>query len=136
MMAYIVMSFFFSRSDPRWPTGGHFSCKKPDVEQVLNNFSDIHLPMLFKFSKQIKNGASKVHVALFRDQIQNGLLAAILLLERVINHFSNMHGPILFKLGKITVHNDIYQYPTSFCDLIKGGQLVNWRPLSLSKTQF
>ena len=31
--------------------------KKPDVEHVLNHFSDMHLPMLFKLGKQIMDVA-------------------------------------------------------------------------------
>ena len=40
----------------------------------------------------------------FQDQIQDGWLAAILLLKHVPKHFSDMHGPILFKLGTSTVY--------------------------------
>ena len=49
------MHIIFLSSDPRWPTGGHFGYKKPDIEHVLNRFSDTHLPVLFKLGTQIKN---------------------------------------------------------------------------------
>ena len=54
--------------DQRWPTGGHFSCKKkkhPDVEHVLNHFSDIYLPMLFKPGTQKMNDGLHMHVIFF-----------------------------------------------------------------------
>ena len=62
------MPFFFLTSDPRWPTGGHFSSKKnPDVEHVLNHFSDMHLPMLFKLGTQITNDGLHMHIIFFFD---------------------------------------------------------------------
>ncbi len=54
--------------------------KNPDVEHVLNHFSDMHLPILFKFVAQIMNYGLHMLVILFQDQIQDGRLSAILLL--------------------------------------------------------
>jgi len=85
--------------------------------------------MLFKLVKQIKNDGSRVHVILFRDHIQDGRLAAILLLERVPNPFSDVHGPTLFKLRTSTVHNGVHVLLTLFCDLNKDNQLEDWWPL-------
>ena len=66
MMEYLCMSFF-SRLVPRWPTGGHFSCKNPDVEHVLNHFSDMHLSMLFKLGRQITNDGLQMDVIFFSE---------------------------------------------------------------------
>ena len=91
----------------------------------------MHLPMLFKQSKQKKNHGLHMHVILFFHPIQDGRLVAILLLERVPNHFSDMHGLILLKLGKSTADDGIHLHVTLFCDLIKDGRLVDWWPLLL-----
>ena len=64
----------------------------------------------------------------FRDHIQDGRLAAISLLKYVPNHFSDTHGLNLLKLGTSTAHDGIYVHLTLFCDLIKGGRLVDWWP--------
>ena len=69
-----------------------------------------------------------MHAILFRDQIQDGRLAVILLLKRVPKHFSDMHGPILLKRGTNIVHDGIHKHMTLFRDLIKDGRLVDWRP--------
>uniref|UniRef100_A0A8C4X054 Uncharacterized protein n=1 Tax=Eptatretus burgeri TaxID=7764 RepID=A0A8C4X054_EPTBU len=58
--------------------------------------------MSFKLCAQMTNDGFHMHAVRFRDQIQDGRLAAILLLKRVHNHFSNIHGSILFKLGQST----------------------------------
>ena len=57
----------------------------------------------------------------FRHQIQDGRLAAILLVKPVTNHFSDMHGPIGFKLGTSTGHDGKHLQLPLFCDLIKDG---------------
>ena len=88
----------------------------------------MHLLMLFKLGTQLKNDGLHMYVILFRDQIQDGRLAATLLLKCVLNHFLNMHGPILFKLGTSTVHDNLHMELTLFCHLIKDGRLVNWQP--------
>ena len=88
----------------------------------------MYLPMSFKLGTHIKNDGLHKHVILFRDQMQDGRLASILLLKRVSNHFSEMHCSILFKLGKSTVRNDIHLHQTLFCDLIKDCQLVDRQP--------
>ena len=95
--------------------------ENPHVEHVLNHLSDMHLPILFKFGTQIMNDGLHKHVIfiLFRDQFQDGRLAAILLLKHVPNHFSDMHDLILFKLGTSTVHDGIHWLLTLFCNLIK-----------------
>ena len=77
MGPYICTSFFFLQSDQRWLTGGHFSCKIPDVERVLKHFSDMHLSMSIKLGTQIRK-VLHVCVILFRDQMQDSRLAAIL----------------------------------------------------------
>ena len=46
--------------------------KKTRVEHVLNHFSDMHLPILFKLGTQIINNGLHMHVILFRDQIKDG----------------------------------------------------------------
>ncbi len=102
--------------------------KKPDIEHVLNHFSDMHLLILLKLCTQIRNDGLHMHIILFRDQIKDGRLVAILLLNRVPNHFLNMHGPILFKLGRSRVRDGIHMRLTLFCDLIKVAPLVDWRP--------
>ena len=102
--------------------------KKTDVEHVLSHFPDMHLPMLFKLDREIKNNSLHKHVVYFGDQIQDGRLAAILLLKSVPNHFSDMHCPIFFKLGTSTACYGIHMDLTSFCDLFKDGRLVDWRP--------
>ena len=59
MMVHICTSYLFLTSDPRWPSGGHFSLKtktkKNCVKHVLSHFSNMHLPMLFKLGTQVKN---------------------------------------------------------------------------------
>ena len=55
-------------------------------------------------------------------------LVAILFIKCVTNHFSDMHGPILFKLGTSTANDGIHMHITLFCDLIKDGRMVGWRP--------
>jgi len=127
MGPYICTSFFFLQSDQRWLTGGHFSCKIPDVERVLKHFSDMHLSMSIKLGTQIRK-VLHVCVILFRDQMQDSRLAAILWLKCVPNYFSDMHGPILFKLGTSTVHDGIHMHLTLFCDLNKDDRLLGWRP--------
>ena len=65
----------FSRSDARWPIGGHFSWKKkPDVEHTLNNFSDLHLPMLFKLGTSTVHDGIHMHPTLFCGLIKDGPL--------------------------------------------------------------
>ena len=88
----------------------------------------MHFPILLKLGKQITNDGLHMHIILFRDQLQDGRLVAILLRKRVPNNFSHMHGPILFNLGTSTVHDVKHVHLTLFCDLIKDGQLVDWRP--------
>ena len=68
--------------------------KKPGVEHVLNHFSDMHLTILFKLGTQITNDGLHKHVIFFRDQVQDGWLAAILvgkknLMLNTSNHFSD-----------------------------------------------
>ena len=64
----------------------------------------------------------------FPEQIQDGRLVAILLLKCVPNHFSDMQGPILFKISTSTVDDGVHVPLTLFCNLIKDGRLVLWRP--------
>ena len=93
---------FVSWCDQRWPTGSHFRCKKkhPGVQHVLKHFLDMHLPILFKLGTQIMNDGLFMHVIIFWDNIQDGRLVAILLLNSVPSHFLDMQGPILFKRDK------------------------------------
>ena len=77
--------------------------------------------MLFKLGARITNDGLRKHLILFRDNVEDDQLLAILLLKRVPNHFSDIHGPILFKLGISKVENSIHLHLTLFCDLIKGG---------------
>ena len=95
----------------------------------------MHLPTLFNLGTQINNDGLYTQVLYFRDQIQDGGLADILLLKCVPNNFSDIHGPILFKLGTSTVHDGIHVYLTLFCNLIEDGQLVDWWPFSWLKNQ-
>ena len=46
MMVYICTSLFVSTSDPRWPTGGHFSCKKHNL--MSNVFSSISRTCIYR----------------------------------------------------------------------------------------
>ena len=47
--------------------------KNPDVEYVLNHFSEMYLPMLFKLDTQMMNDDFNMHVIFcFLDQIQDG----------------------------------------------------------------
>ena len=55
-----------------------------------------------------------MHFILFRDEIKECRLAAILLLKRVPNHFSDVHGPILFKLDISTIDDGIHAHLTLF----------------------
>ena len=66
--------------------------------------------MLIKLGTQIRNDGLHMHVILFRDQIQDGRLPAILVVkksdvEHVLNHFSDMQLRMLFKLGT-QIRND------------------------------
>ena len=70
------------------------------------------------------NDDLRMHIIFFRDHIQDGWLAAILLLNHVPNHFSAMHSPILFKRGTSTAHDGIHLHLALFCDPVKDGQLV------------
>ena len=63
-----------SRSDPTWPNGGHFSCKKPDVEHILNHFSDMHVPILFNLGTSTVHDGIHVPLTLFCDLIKDGRL--------------------------------------------------------------
>ena len=81
----------------------------------------MHLPMLIQLGTQIMNDGLLTPDILFRDQIQDGRLAAILLLTCVPNHLLHMHRPILFKLGTSTVQDGLHVKITLFCDLIKDG---------------
>ena len=49
--------FFRDQIEERWLSGGHFSCKNPDIEHVLTHFSDMYLQMLFKLGTQITRSA-------------------------------------------------------------------------------
>ena len=85
---------------------------------VRNHISDMYGPILFVLVTKTTHDA---RLLFFRDQIQDGRLAAIFLLKCVPNHFSDMHDPILLKLGASTVHDAIHMQLTLFCDLIKDG---------------
>ena len=98
------------------------------VEHFLNHFLKMHLSNRFKLGRKRKNDGLHKHAIYFRDQIQDGQLVAILLLQCIANHFSDMYRPILFKCGTSTVHDGIHLYQTSFCDLIKDDRLVRWWP--------
>ena len=69
------------------------------------------------------------HVILFRDQIQDDRLPAILVekkpgVEHFLNHLSDMHLPILLKLGT-QIRNDGLHKPDIFVlDQILDGWLV------------
>ena len=65
------------------------------------------------------NDGFHMHVIFVWDQIQEGLLVAILLLKYVPKNLSDMHGPILFKLSTSTEHDGIHMSLTLFCDLIQ-----------------
>ena len=68
MMAYTRTSFYFVMWSKMadWWTGGHFSWKKqPGIKHILNHFSNMHLPILFKLGKQITNGGFHMHVNFF-----------------------------------------------------------------------
>ena len=43
--------------------------KRPGGEYVLNYYSDMHLPILFKLGTQVKNDGLHVQVIYFRDHI-------------------------------------------------------------------
>ena len=83
---------------------------------------------MFKLGTQMRNDGFHLHIMFFHDQVQNGRLAAILLLKCVPNHFSDMQGLILFKLGRSAVHDGVHVHLPLFCDLIKDGRLVDWWP--------
>ena len=87
-----------------------------------------HTFNLFKLGTYLMNDGLHMHVIFLQDQIKDGRLVAIGLLECVPNHFSDRHDPILFKLGTRTAHYSIHMPLTLFCDLIKDGQLVDWWP--------
>ena len=84
---------------------------------------------------QIRNDGKQKNIIVFGDQIQDGRLAAISFLKCVPNHLSETHGLILFKLGTRTANDGIHMHLTLFCDLIKYGQLVDWRPFYCKKKQ-
>ena len=86
----------------------------------------MHLPLLFKLGIQIRNNVLHKGVNFFHDQLQDGRLVAILLLQCFPDHLSDMHGPILFKLSTSTVYDGIHMPATLFCDLIKDDRLVDW----------
>ena len=83
---------------------------------MLNTFSTISrtcIFRLFKLGRQIMNDGLYMHVIVFRDNIQDSRLVAILLLKSVPNHFPDMHGPILLKLDKChKCHKIMFLYVT------------------------
>ena len=89
----------------------------------------LHLPMLTKLDKQLGNDDLHLHVICFRDQIHDGRLSDILLLQCVPKHFSDVRSlNLLFKLDTSTGHDGMRVHLTLVCDLIKDGRLVDWRP--------
>ena len=108
-------------------TGNHFSCKKYTLYRtrtkpfLTHAFTDV----VQTWQGMMADICTSFY---FQDQIQDGRLVAILLLKCLPNHFSDMHDPILFELGTSTVHDGKHVPLTLFCDLLKDGRLVDWRP--------
>ena len=84
--------------------------KKPDVEHVLNHFSDMHLPMLFNLGTQISSDGLHTVCTSFVFQIRSNM--AVLSLKHVPNHVSDRRDLILFKCGASTAHDGIRVYLT------------------------
>ena len=61
---------FFSTSDPRWPTGGHFSCKKTWCRTRPQRFLGYACPWqtfdLFKLGTYLMNDGLHTHVIFFK----------------------------------------------------------------------
>ena len=95
-----------------------FSCPCMHASATI---SRVYIDRFYSFlTKTIHDGIQK-HNILFRTDIKDGRLVAILLRKCVHNHFSDMRSLILFKLGINTVHDDIQVHLTLICDLIKDG---------------
>ena len=71
---YTLAPYYILPSDQRWLTGtlaAILVVEKPCVEHILNHFSDVHLPILFKIGKDNEYGLHK-HAIWFQDQMQDG----------------------------------------------------------------
>ena len=89
----------------------------------------MHLPILFELDTPLTNDGSHMHIISFRDQIQDGRLAAILVVknagvEHVLNHFSDTHVPMLFKLSRQIRNDGLHMHVILFRDQIQDVRLV------------